>query len=197
MKVPELFYGNARQVSTKVRAFAKQIAKADRYSNFDYGPLLDTQDVPGIILVNKEFAPSPQPNFHCYLLSEFLVDAVGHEKVHGAMELWLKSSLEDLSKFLCTLGGLSWLGLQDAEPAACRRYIEAAVVHWEAVKHERGRFGPLVSSEETLLHIWITLFFAAERLGLPTQERVRHLGAPPAVLLELSDRFGRHGMPDE
>jgi hypothetical protein len=189
MKIPSLLLGRAGQVETRVRKVAASIIDAKCFADFDLGPLVDTATVSGMILVDQESSPSNEPHFHCYMLSSGLADASPQAEIRKNLNEWLTGSLDTQWRFMCTLGGEAWLGLDQSEPVFARLYVEAAIRHWSAMKLENHRFGPPLDGQSDVLRYWRTLFFAVGKLGLPAKERMKTPGLEPRALLDLVDKW--------
>jgi hypothetical protein len=189
MKIPRIFYGKAGQATARVRKQAKALLRTRDYATYDPGPLLSTEEVGGVILISKELMASTDEHFHCYALSEGLAEASAPSEVRKNLHDWLVASLGEEWRFMCTLGGLSWIGLEEGGPLVARRYVEAAVQHWPSMSHERARFGPVPEGGD-ILDRWYTLFAALEMLGLPSYERVTLPTRDPQALLDVVAKRG-------
>jgi hypothetical protein len=188
MKIPSLFYGPRSQVVPRVRKLARQLLKDGNFACFDPGPLLDTADVEGQILVDSPIILS-QKHFHCYALSEELVELSEQSQVHANVHAWLMASLNDEWRFMCTLGGLSRLGLKTYDASFARLYVEAAIRHWPVMSPEHERFHNMLEPT-SVLKCWFTLMVALDILGLPVPEQIKQPSREPKDLLALIDRRG-------
>lgn len=188
MKIPSMFYGTAAKVIPGVRKLARLLIEARNFSSYDAGTLLDVSEVQGLVLVNEPIDMA-ETHFHCYALSQELSKNSPQQQIPQNIHEWLMASLDDEVRFMCTLGGSSWLGLEKYAPEFSRRYVEAAVRHWPAMAAEKHRFGPAVSGL-TILDSWTTLFTALEFLGVTSRERMAKPRREPKELLELMERRG-------
>ena len=189
MKIPSIFYGKAGSATSRIRKLAKTLLVTREFGRFDPGPLLDTRDVGGLVLVREEFEPSAEQHFHCYALSEEMAEASTQQTIHDNLHDWLMASLDEEWRFICTLGGASLLGLGKRDASFARRYVEAAIRYWPSMAAEIDRFGPVLEGNSILDH-WNTLAGALERLGLSARERTAIRGRAPQVLLSLVDEHG-------
>jgi hypothetical protein len=188
MKLPAMFYGPPGRTALRVRKFAKGLVERGDFVQYDPGPFIDTADNGGLILANEESWRTDAENFRCYLLPDEIAAASVQSAIRDNMHAWLMGSLQDGWRFMSTLGGLSWLGLQGRDRACALRYVHAAVEHWPAMNAERPRFGPPRGDENNVLLIWTTLFFALDILGLSASERMKIPGRTPRALLDLVER---------
>jgi hypothetical protein len=188
VRIPSLFYGKAGKAMGRVRKYARALVASGDYSAFDPGPMLDTREVPGLILVEDEWEPVPGENFHLHSLAEELIHAVPSDRapVRDELNKWLLASLDDESRFVCTLSGLAHAGLLGRKGDA-QKYLAAAIRHYPAIDADRDRF-MTPSYPQGILHTWRTLFVALEHLGLPSVERLEKPGRDPQALLEELDR---------
>ncbi|MES1175509.1 MAG: hypothetical protein ABUL62_14400 [Myxococcales bacterium] len=184
MKLPELIYGRLGQVTRKTQALASNLNSEGRIHEFGAGPVLDTATAEGLVLVDKEPEPSKFAQFHCYLMPKAIIKVSAQSEIRNNVHRWLMASLEDETRFLCTLGGEAWLGLEEREPAVVHRYVDAAILHWPLIKKERKRFGPR-HSEWDVLDLWRTLAAALEMLGVTAEQRMEKPGREPRELLAL------------
>ena len=189
MKIPSLFYGKAGQATSRVRKLAKSLLQTREFGSYDPGPFLDTKEVSGLVLIHEEFEPSSEQHFHCYALSEYIVELSPQNLIRANLREWLDASLESEWRFLCTLGGALMHALRDGNEGLARRYVEAAVNHWPAMALEIERFGPLLEGQ-TLLQHWHTLGAALGVLGVSARERIAVPALTPQALLDLVDKRG-------
>lgn len=189
MKLPQVLYGRQGQVARQTQALASTLNAAGRLHELGVGPVLDTQTTEGLVLVNKEAEPSKAAQFHCYLMPDAIFKASPQPQIRDNMYDWLMASLDDEARFLCTLGGMTWLGLDQRGPAVARRYVDAAICHFPSIGKERKRFGPRHAGWD-VLDLWRTLSFALQMLGLTAARRTERSGRDPQELLDLVDGGG-------
>ena len=147
------------------------------WGSLDPGPFPDTKEVSGQILVASDSLRSSEQHFHCsYLLSESIAEVSSQAEIRTNLHDWLVTSLDVEWRFLCTLGGFSWIGLRGFDAAFARRYVGAAIRHWPAVVEELHRFEPMFMEDEEVRYPWYTMFSAFEILGLSALERTNIRG---------------------
>jgi hypothetical protein len=187
VKIPAIFYGKAGKAMGRVRKYAKAMVASGDYTSLDPGPMLDTREVSGLLLVVEEFETAPGENFHLYSLAEDIVNAAPQGRARDEVNRWLMAWLDDEWRFLSTIAGMGNAGLRRDDPVSARKYLEAAIRHFPAIDAERERF-MTPSYPEGILHTWTTLFVALENLGLPTVERLETPGRDPRALLDELER---------
>ena len=189
MKIPSVFYGKPGQVTLRVRKLAKKLVADRDFGDYDSGELLDTAEVAGLVLVDQEFEHSAASHFHCYLLPNLLSEASQQADIRPNLHDWLMASLSEEWRFVTTLGGSAWLGLDKRGHSFARRYVEAAIQHWPTIAGIENRFGPRLEGHP-FVDQWRTLSMALEILGLSAHERMSIPAREPQVLLDLIDKRG-------
>jgi hypothetical protein len=183
VKFPSILYGKPGRATLAVRKYVRAFVAADDYGAFDAGPLLDTREVEGLILTQRDRVETGQQDFHCYLVADELSNAVPMGASPAAKNRWLMASLESEWRFACTLGGTATVGLPRDDKVSARKYLEAAIHHWPAIAAERARFvSPATGAD--ILSRWPTLWVALEVLGLPSIERMKLPNREPQALFD-------------
>jgi hypothetical protein len=186
MMLFDSLHGRGGQIRRQLNKQATVLLAAGRLEKLAVGTLLDTVEHPSIVLVDKEHEPSKDCRFHCYLIATTIVNVSPPEQLRDQMHQWLASSLDDESRFVCTMSGFAWLGLDQRGPDFARVYVEAAIRHWPSLAKERERFLRF-RGDDDILKRWRTLFFATEMLGLTAVRRMERPGLEPQELLRLAE----------
>ncbi len=139
--------------------------------------------------MNPPWLATSESNFHCYALSEVLVNAAPAGEAPAVLQQWLEGSLGCEWRFVCTMGGQSTAGLMRSDKVLLQRYVDAAIQYWPAIEREVHRFGPILDGLD-IIHHWHTLTAALLGLGVPPSALLSASDREPRALIQLAERGG-------
>lgn len=187
MKIAAVFLGRAGEVRRRVRKVARALVEADSFANYDLGPLTDTNETEGLVLMSVD-RRVVGVNYHPYILTDELMEATPAGRTPKELVRdWLLASLDVEWRFICTLGQDAGRGFTEADVQSARSYVEAAVRFWPALAAERSRISLWGGNDDFVEH-WYPLFRAVEVLGISAAERMVAPRKDPIYFLEMLSR---------
>lgn len=186
MKMPSMLYGRASVVKSRARKKLAAVVRTCDFEHLDCGPMLETRDTGGLLLVEPEDRQSPGEHFHCYALTIAIMDMLEGPQMFAAMDAWMKWSLEEAWRFLGVMEQDSTNTLAK-NSALLVPYVEAAVRFWPLLKSEGERFGPGVNRAEGAWYAMRNLKYCLANLGIPAHElRAEPPGGPADFLQRIA-----------
>jgi hypothetical protein len=183
MKIPSMLYGRPSVVKSRAKKKILEVVHSCDFEHLDCGPMLETHDTTGLLLVQPEPIQNPGEHFHCYALTVAIVDFVDGPQMLATMDAWLKWSLADAWRFLGVMHQHSTNAL-DKNRALLVPYVEAAVRFWPQLKSEGERFGPSANRADGAWLAMRNLKFCLANLGIPAPELRAEPPGGPADFLE-------------
>jgi len=169
MKIPSMLYGRASAVKSRAKKKMAEVVHTCDFEHLDCGPMLETRDATGLLLLQPERMQTPGEHFHCYALTVALVELVDGSRMLATMDAWMKWSLAEAWRFLGVTDQHSTGGLDDNR-ALLIPYVEAATRFWPQLVAEGNRFGPRVNGPVGAWNMMDNLCFALANLGIPVPE---------------------------
>jgi hypothetical protein len=189
MKIPSMLHGRAAAVNSRARKKAKEIVQKNTF-DVDFGPLLDTAEVPGLLLLGPEnHYPLPGEQYHCYALTLALTDLGSPSEMLSRVDAWVRWSLSEPWRLLGVADQDSVSAL-DRDHSLLQPYVEAAVRFWPVLKAEGNSYGPFVNEPGGVWKHMRNLRFALANLGIPADRLQTEPPDGPAAFLEQINQGG-------
>jgi hypothetical protein len=189
MMIPSMLYGRASAVRSRAKKKLAEVLETCDFEHLDCGPMLETHDVTGLLLLQPERIQTPGEHFHCYALTVAIVDLVDGSRMLATMDAWMKWSLAEAWRFLGVTDQYS-TGPLDDNRSLLTPYVEAAVRFWPQLNSEGDRFGPMVNGPTGAWNMMDNLCFALANLGIPLTELRADPPGGPADFLERIAKSG-------
>jgi len=169
MKIPSLLYGRAALVKQRCKMLMKPIVETRKFELLDPGPLIDTSEVPGWLLVRPEFIATGQEHVQCYALSVAVNDLAPKSipEREAVLHAWMVWSLEESWRILGVMEQQTTTGILDRNRSLLRPYVEAAARFWPVLAREGNRFGPFINEPGDAWTVWYNLKFALRIWAFP------------------------------
>jgi hypothetical protein len=185
MKLPSMLYGRAGAVKSRAKKKLKEIVEKRTFDDLDCGPLLDTSEVSGLLLVEPERIQSPGEHFHCYALTLAVFDLVPASEMFSTMAAWIKWSLLEPWRFLGVVEQHSVTALAEKRELLFP-YVEAAARFWPELRREGKRYGPFVNEPQEVWGVMDNLKYALANLGIANDDlQVEPPGGPTEFLTRI------------
>jgi hypothetical protein len=188
MKIPGMLHGRAGAVKSRAKKKLREVVATREFDRLDYGPLVDTKDVEGLLLVEGERFQMPGEHFHCYALTESIFDLVPASEMLVTMDAWMRWSLAEAWRFLGAVGQLTTGALHE-DRSLLIPYVEAGVRFWPELSSEGKRYGPTLDQLKDAWEVAVNLKYALANLGIPSSElRTEPPGGPAVFLTRLGQK---------
>jgi hypothetical protein len=185
MKIPGMLYGQTGIVKSRAKRTLKEIGTRD-FQHLDCGPLLDTREVSGLLLVEPERIQSPGEHFHCYALTVAMFDLVPASEMLATMDGWMKWSFAEAWRFLGVADQHTTTALYK-NPALLVPYVDAAIRFWSELKAEGNRYGPFVNEPKDAWSAMKNLKYSLANLGIAADDlEAEPRGGPAAFLARIA-----------
>ena len=187
MEIPDLLYGRYAEVNARCRKLVSRLARGVAWSEAVDGPLVDTQDRPGLLVLN---GPSPilggAAHFQCYLPHFRVRNAVGQRRLSADVEAAVfATSLETPWGFLGLLAPANVMWVHARE-----RYgplLQAGLRYWSILDAEGARYSVGMAAGQPLWSVQNNLKYVLANLGVPIA--ALQVPLPPRGLSELIERL--------
>ena len=181
-----MVYGPPGVVKSRCRKLAKKLLASNEFRSFDPGPMLDTAEAQGFLLVDSSPLIPTGDHFHCNLLTQEIFEACPAKDALRIVNAWVTGSLSDPWRFL-GVQMVEMAGAVDEGGPLAREFVEAAARFWPLFTSQGNRFGPFVNEPHDAWQVMRNLRNALIRLGIPWQDVKPTPAEGPAEFLRRLD----------
>jgi len=180
MKLPARLYGTYGDVKREGRRMVTQLRRGAPWADLA-GEIIDTRDVPGMIVIDGPSRALHGNHFHMYVAARAIEDAVPERLPWEVYETVFEPAIATLWGYVALLASVY---LFFHPPGHQERFIRAAVRYWDELDAEGKRYSSGTSSPRRLWDTPNMIAYCIGNAGGISKERLCE-PLPPGGLREL------------